>query len=188
MRTEVPKANTRAKHRKLVSHVLKTRNRRQVRTFRNLHRHVPLPLPGTMVGFVTNGTMAGVRMKGMTTVVLLDGTKVGNKRMTLPQAQFLLGLVVNATSSPKRFDWVKMNMDTGAAVNTNPLNFVLEGAGDGRFYQSSNGEWIPDGGTWQSQGHGENGLPRSLNGRLTDAHQVLCNAAGIACKRQQHFY
>ena len=34
-----------------------------------------------MVGMVTNGTMAGV---------LLDGTKVGNKRMTLPQAHFQL--------------------------------------------------------------------------------------------------
>ena len=36
-----------------------------------MHRHVPLTLPGTM---------AGVR---------LDGTKVGDKRMTLPRARFL---------------------------------------------------------------------------------------------------
>ena len=76
---KVPKDRTRAKHRKLVSQVLKTRNQRQARTLRNLHRRVPLTLPGTMVGIVTNGTMAGV---------LLDGTKVGNKRMTLPQAHF----------------------------------------------------------------------------------------------------
>ena len=85
-RTKVPKAYIRAKHRKLVSQVLKTRNRRQARTFRNLHRHTPLTLPGTMVGMVTNGTMAGVSMNGMMTGVLLDGTKVGNKRVTLPQA------------------------------------------------------------------------------------------------------
>ena len=38
------------------SQVLKTRNRRQALTFRNLHRHVPLTLPGTMDGMVTNGT------------------------------------------------------------------------------------------------------------------------------------
>ena len=87
---KVPKVRTRAKHRKLVSQVLKTRNRRQAETLRNLHRHVPLTLPGTMVGMVTNGTMAGVLMNGMMTGVLLDGTKVGNKRMTLPQAHFHL--------------------------------------------------------------------------------------------------
>ena len=34
--------------------------------------------------------LAGVLMNGMMTGVLLDGTKVGNKRMTLPQAHFHL--------------------------------------------------------------------------------------------------
>ena len=86
-----------AKGRKLVSQVLKTRNQRHARKLRNLHSHVPLTLPGTMVGIVPNGTMAGVLMNGMMTGVLmnemmtgvlLDGTKVGNKRMTLPQAHF----------------------------------------------------------------------------------------------------
>ena len=66
---KVPKAYTRAKHRKLVSQVLKTRYRRQARTFRNLHRRVPLTLLGTMIGMVTNGT---VSMNGMMTGVLLD--------------------------------------------------------------------------------------------------------------------
>ena len=87
---KVPKVRTRAKHRKLVSQVLKTRNQRQAQTLRNLHRHVPLTLTGTMVGMVTNGTMTGVLMNGMMTGVLLDGTKVGNKRMTLPQAHLHL--------------------------------------------------------------------------------------------------
>ena len=101
---------------------LETRNRRQARTSRNLHRHVPLTLPGTMVGMVTDGTMAGVLMNGMMTGVLLDGTKVGNKRMTLPQAHFHSEcLDVSATSRPKRFEWVKMNLDSGAAVNTIPI-------------------------------------------------------------------
>ena len=88
VRTKVPKAHTRAKHRKVVSQVLKTRNRRQARKLRNRDRHVPLTLPGRMVGMVTNGTMAGVLINGMMTGVLLDGTNVGNKRMTLPQAHF----------------------------------------------------------------------------------------------------
>ena len=64
---KMPKVRTRAKHRKLVSQVLKTRNQRLARTLRNLHRHVPLTLLGTMIGIVMNRMMAGV---------LLDGTKV----------------------------------------------------------------------------------------------------------------
>ena len=55
------------------------------------------------------------------------------------------GLNVSATSSPHRFEWVKMNLDIGAAVNTCPLSFGPEGAGDGRFYRTASGEWIPDG-------------------------------------------
>ena len=85
-------------------------------------------------------------------------------------------------------------------MNTFPLNFGPEGAGDGIFYRTASGDWIPDGEAWQFQGYDENGLPRSLNGRLTDAHEVLCStasasapapetgAAGIAYKEQQDFY
>ena len=58
------------------------------------------------------------------------------------------GLDVSATSSPKRFQWAKMNLDTGAAVSTFPLNFGPERAVDGRFYRTASGEWIPDGGGW----------------------------------------
>ena len=87
--------------------------------------------------------------------------------------------------------WVKMNLDTGAAVDTFLSNFGPEGIADGSFY-----DWIPDGEAWQFQGFDENGLPRSLSGRLTDAHEVLCStasapasgAAGIACIEQQDFY
>ena len=43
----------------------------------------------------------------------------------------------------------EMNLDTGAAVNTSPLNFGPDGAGDGRFYRTASGEWIPDRGAWQ---------------------------------------
>ena len=63
-----------------------------------------------------------------------------------------------------------------------------EGAGDARFYRTASGEWIPDGGAWQFQGYGENGLLRSLNGRLTGVHKVLCSAAEIACTGRQDFY
>ena len=86
-------------------------------------------------------------------------------------SSFSLGFLdVSATTSPKRFEWVKINLDTGAAVNTFRLNFGPEGAGDGRFFRTASGEWIPDGGAWQIQGYDENGLLRSLNGRLTGVH------------------
>ena len=82
-------------------------------------------------------------------------------------------LDLGATRSPKRFEWVKMNLDTGAAVNTFPLNSSPDGAGDGRFWRTASGEWIPDGGAWQFQGYDANGLCRSLNGRLTGVRKVL---------------
>ena len=68
------------------------------------------------------------------------------------------------------------------------MNFGPERARDGRFYRTASGEWIPDGGAWQFQGYDENGLLRSLNGRLTGAYKVLCSAAEIACKGPQDFY
>ena len=67
-----------------------------------------------------------------------------------------------------------MNLDTGAAVNTFPLNFGPDGAGDGRFYRTASGEWIPDGGAWQFQGYDENGLLRSLDGRLVLVYTKCC--------------
>ena len=80
-----------------------------------------------------------------------------------------------------------MNLDTGAAVNTFTLNFGPEGAADARFYRIARGEWIPDGGAWQFQGYNGHGFLRSLNGRLTGVHKVLCCAAEIACKGRQDF-
>ena len=57
------------------------------------------------------------------------------------------GLDANATCSPKQCEWVKMNLETRAALNTFPLNFGPEGAGGGRFYWTASGEWTPDGGS-----------------------------------------
>ena len=68
------------------------------------------------------------------------------------------------------------------------VELLSRGNRDGRFCRTASGAWIPDGGAWQFQGYDENGLLRSLNGRLTDAHQVLCSAAEIVCKEQQDFY
>ena len=46
----------------------------------------------------------------------------------------------------------------------------------------------PDVGARQLLGYDENGLLRSLNGRPTGVHKVLCSAAEIACKWRQDFY
>ena len=43
-------------------------------------------------------------------------------------------------------------------------------------------------GAWQFKGYDENGLLRSLNGRLTGVHKVLCSAAEIARVGKQDFY
>ena len=85
VRIRVPKAYTKAKHRKRVSQVLKSRSRR---------RQLGLTLPGAMVGMVTKETMAGVLMNGMMTGGLLDGMKAENKLVTIPQAHFRLEVLI----------------------------------------------------------------------------------------------
>ena len=57
-------------------------------------------------------------------------------------------------------------------MNIFPLNFGPEGARDGRFFRTAIGECILDSGAWQFQGYDEDGLLRSLNGRLTGVHKV----------------
>ena len=130
VRTKVPKAYTRAKHRKLVSQVLKTRNQRQARKLRNLHRHVPLTLPwndGWNGDEWNDGWSLDEWNDDWSSVGWHEG---GEQAYDTSASSFSLGgLDVSATSSPKRFEWVKMNLDTGAAVNTFPLNLCPEGAG-----------------------------------------------------------
>ena len=51
-------------------------------------------------------------MNGMMTGVRLDGTKVVNKTYDNSGISFSLGSLDLGGSSPKRFEWVKMNLDT----------------------------------------------------------------------------
>ena len=64
---------------------------------------------------------------------------------------------------------------SGAAVNTRPLSFGPDGAGDGRFFCTASGECTPDVEPGSFQGYDENGLCRSLNGRLTGVQKVCVN-------------
>ena len=122
-----------------------------------------------------NGTMAGVCFdEGIDDWSSVRWHEGWEETYDTSACSFSLGgLDVSGTSSPKRFAWVKMNFYTGAAVNTFPLNFGPEGAGDGRFYRTASGEWIPDGGALQFQGSDENGFLSSLNGRLTGVHSFV---------------
>ena len=62
--------------------------------------------------------------------VRLDGTKVVNKRMTHPQAHFHLEVLdVSPAIGPKRLEWVKMNVETGAAVTP-----IAKVCGEGSIY------------------------------------------------------
>ena len=53
-------------------------------------------------------------------------------------------------SSPKRIEKVNVNLGTGAAVTTFPLNFGPDGAGYGSFYRTASGVSVSFfGGAWQ---------------------------------------
>ena len=143
---------------------------------------------GTMVGMVMNGTIAGT-MDEWNDDWSSFGWHEGREQThdTSASSFSLGGLDVSATSRPKRFESVKMNLDTGAAVHTFPLNFGPVGAGDGRFYRTASGEWIPDGGAWQFQGCDENGLCRCLNGRVTGVHKVFVQCCSDRVQRTTRF-
>ena len=90
------------------------------------------------------------------------------------------GLDLGARSSPKRFEWEKMNLDTGAAVNTFPLNF----GPDGQEMEDSIEQPVANGFLMVVLGNSprirRERVLRSLNGRLTGVNEVLCSAAEIA--------
>ena len=61
-------------------------------------------------------------------------------------SSFSLGsLDLGAMSGPKRFEWVQMNQVHRSCSEHIPIERWSDGAGDGRFYRTASGEWIPDG-------------------------------------------
>ena len=78
------------------------------------------------------------------------------------------GLDPGATCSPMRFDWGEHEPGHRSCSEHFPIElWFQEEQVNGRFYRTASGEWIPDGEAWQFQGYDDNGLLRSLNGRLT---------------------
>ena len=113
---KVPKVRTMPRVRTLVDVVLKTRNQRQVKKHRDLHRCIPLTISGLMDGWSLDEWSD-------------DWSSVGchegwDQTSENSASWFSLGSFdLGVTRSPKRFACVKMNLDTGAAVNTCSLNF-----------------------------------------------------------------
>ena len=64
-----------------------------------------------------NGTTAGVCTKGMMTRVVFEWHEDCEQTYDTSVSSF----------SPESSEWVKMNLDTGAAVTTFPSNFGPEG-------------------------------------------------------------
>ena len=77
-------------------------------------------------------------MNGMMTGVLLGGTKAGNKRMTR------FGYWCHQSSEAVRMGENELGHRT--CSEHIPVELSSEGAGDGRFYRTASGAWIPDGG------------------------------------------
>ena len=113
VRTKVPKAYTRAKHRKRVSQVLKTRNRMQARTFKNLHQTYTTDSSwndGWIGDEWNDGWSFDECNEDWSSVGWHEGWE---QTCDVSASSFSLGgLDVSGTSSPKRFEWVKICRDS----------------------------------------------------------------------------
>jgi uncharacterized Fe-S cluster protein YjdI len=95
---------------------------------------------------------------------------------------------VDISSVENGYEWVKMNLDSGAGVTSFPVSWGPEKNGDGRKYKTASGEIIEDGGGWEFLGYDENDKYRSIGGRLMNVHKALCSAGVMAIKGRQDFF
>ena len=116
--------------------------------------------------------MTGARLDG------IEGWEqtYGNSQARFSQDSFDLGEM----SSPKRFECVKMNLDTGAAVKHVHLTLVQMELEMEEFVEQPVLSAQLDGGPWQFQGYDENGLCRSLE-RKTH----WCTQSFVQCGRNR---
>ena len=95
---------------------------------------------------------------------------------------------VDISSVENGYEWVKMNLDSGAGVTSFPVSRGPEQGGDSRKYKTAGRENIEDGGGWEFFGYDENDKYRSIGGRLMNVHKVLCSAGVMATKGRQDFF
>lgn len=86
--------------------------------------------------------------------------------------------------------WTRLivNFDTGAAVTAVPLELQRSGllSGDGRpnssSYKTASGELLEDGGGTVVRGFDNNGVGKSVEGRLIDVHRMLASGTAVSKK------
>ena len=115
---------------------LNNRNPMNIQSLMNLNRQIPQKLFADILWCDDNWSHAE-RNDGWSSVGWHEGWNqtYDKSASSLSLRSFDLG----AMSSPKRFEWARMNLDTGASVNTFSLNFGPERSGDGRFYRTASG-------------------------------------------------
>ena len=86
-------------------------------------------------------------------------------------------LVSNDVSS-KEEEWIKLNLDTGAAVTAFPESMAPAGLkGNGQNYKTATGELTPDQGQIRVVGFSENNKRVRVNGRVAKVHKPLLSAS-----------
>ena len=86
---------------------------------------------------------------------------------------------------PLDSEWVKCNLDSGAATTAFPKEAVKsDGAKTGSAYRTASGEIIEGYGAGELVGRDENGKMRKLSGEVTDVHKVLVSASAVNSNRQ----
>ena len=84
-------------------------------------------------------------------------------------------------NSVSRDEWIRMNLDSGAAVSAFPRRMAPPGAkGNGTAYRTASGELIKDEGSMRVRAEDERGFLRSLTGRVADVHKPLVSQARCA--------
>ena len=111
---QVPKVRTRVKPRTLVYPVLKARKQRQAQKLRNLHRLIATDNSNTDNSWCDDGWSYDEWNGGWRSVGWHEGWDPTSDKSA---SSFSLGSFdLVAMTSPKRFELVNMNLDTGAAV------------------------------------------------------------------------
>ena len=89
----------------------------------------------------------------------------------------------------KHKGWVKVNLDTGAALTVYPNSWCeKKPGGNGVVYKTASGEEIRDEGEAVLLGEDEHGIKRSLTGRLSDVHKCLASAGAMTTRGHMDFY
>ena len=98
--------------------------------------------------------------------------------------------VLELTPFQKRDDnWVRLNLDSGAAITAFPRRFAPAGhsGGNGQTYKAATGELTQDEGGIKMKAEDEYGQMRGIAGRIADIHKPLL-AAGECTDKEQDIW